>query len=102
VKITFCPGCWSASCGCCTGCLACPARLWAGLGRLLYVLGRERRKVALTNLRLCFPEKTEAEREGIARRHFVAFAKAVLDRTLGWWASRSGWSASSASRVSSI
>jgi lauroyl/myristoyl acyltransferase len=26
---------------------------------LLYALGRERRKVALTNLRLCFPEKTK-------------------------------------------
>lgn len=62
--------------------------LGRGLGRLLYALGRERRKVALTNLRLCFPEKTEAEREALARRHFVAFAQAVLDRTLGWWASR--------------
>lgn len=62
--------------------------LGSGLGRLLYAVGRERRKVALTNLRLCFPDKTEAEREDIARRHFVAFAQAVLDRTLGWWASR--------------
>lgn len=62
--------------------------LGAGLGRLLYALGRERRKVALTNLRLCFPDKTEAEREEIARRHFVAFAQAVFDRTLGWWASK--------------
>ena len=62
--------------------------LGAGLGRLLYALGRERRAVALTNLRLCFPEKSEAEREDIARRHFVAFAQAVLDRTLGWWASK--------------
>jgi len=58
------------------------------LGRLLYRLGRERRAVALTNLRLCFPEKTEAEREELARRHFVCFARAVLDRTLGWWASK--------------
>lgn len=58
------------------------------LGRLLYVFGRERRRVALTNLRLCFPEKTEAEREVLARRHFVCFARAVLDRTLGWWASK--------------
>lgn len=57
-----------------------------GLGRLLYRLGRERRTVALINLRLCFPEKTEAEREELAREHFVAFARAVLDRTLGWWA----------------
>ncbi len=62
--------------------------LGAGLGRLLYALGRERRKVALINLRLCFPEMTEAEREDIARRHFVVFAQAVLDRTLGWWASK--------------
>ena len=59
-----------------------------GLGRLLYALGRERRKVALINLRLCFPDMTEPEREDLARRHFVAFARAVLDRTLGWWASK--------------
>ena len=58
------------------------------LGKLLYALGRERRKVALINLRLCFPEKSEAEREDIARRHFVAFSCAVIDRTLGWWASK--------------
>ena len=62
--------------------------LGRGLGRLLYALGRSRREVALINLRLCFPEKSEAEREALARRHFVAFAQAVLDRTLGWWASR--------------
>ena len=57
------------------------------LGRVLYALGRERREVALTNLRLCFPELDEAEREKVARRHFIAFARAFLDRTLGWWAS---------------
>lgn len=58
------------------------------LGRLLYAVGRERRQVALTNLRLCFPGKSEAEREELARRHFIAFSRAVLDRTLGWWASK--------------
>lgn len=58
------------------------------LGRLLYAVGRERRKVALVNLGLCFPEKSEAEREDLARRHFIAFSRAVLDRTLGWWASK--------------
>ena len=59
-----------------------------GLGHLLYALGRERRKVALINLRLCFPEISEGEREVLAKRHFIAFARAVLDRTLGWWASQ--------------
>ena len=62
--------------------------LGGGLGRVLYLFGKERRNVALTNLRLCFPEKTEIERERIARAHFSAFAQAALDRTLGWWASR--------------
>ena len=58
------------------------------LGKTLYALGRERRSVALINLRLCFPEKTEAEREALAQQHFIAFSRAVLDRTLGWWASK--------------
>jgi KDO2-lipid IV(A) lauroyltransferase len=60
--------------------------LGAGLGRLLYVFGRGRRVVVHTNLRLCFPEKSEAERTALARRHFIVFAQSVLDRTLGWWA----------------
>lgn len=59
-----------------------------GLGHLLYALGRERRHVALVNLRLCFPEKTETECKILARQNFVAFSRSVLDRTLGWWASR--------------
>lgn len=58
------------------------------LGRVLYALGRERRNVALSNLRLCFPELTDNERERLAQRHFIAFARAFLDRTLLWWAPR--------------
>jgi Kdo2-lipid IVA lauroyltransferase/acyltransferase len=57
------------------------------MGRLLYHFGKERRSVALTNLRLCFPDKSEAERITLARQHFIAFARSFLDRTLGWWAS---------------
>ena len=60
----------------------------AGLGRLLFVLAGRRREIALTNLRLCFPEMGDAERRALAKRHFVAFSQAALDRTLGWWASR--------------
>ena len=62
--------------------------LGGGLGRLFYRFAHERRNVVLTNLRLCFPERSEAEREAMARQHFIVFAKAFLDRTLGWWASK--------------
>lgn len=58
------------------------------LGHLLYLFGSERRAVALTNLRLCFPELPEGARKRLARRHFIAFARAFLDRTLLWWAPR--------------
>jgi len=52
------------------------------LGHLLYVLARARRRVVRVNLRLCFPHLTERAARGLARRTFVAFAQAWLDR--GW------------------
>lgn len=61
--------------------------LGAGFGRLLFVLGRERRQVALTNLGLCFPELGAAERRRLALQHFIAFGQSFLDRSLLWWAS---------------
>lgn len=56
-------------------------------GRVLYALGRERRHVTMTNLRLCFPAMSEAERVTLARRHFEAFGRSFLERGLLWWAS---------------
>ncbi len=63
------------------------AALGRGLGALLHALGRERRRVTLTNLRLCFPQRSEAEREALARRHFAAFGRSFIERGLLWWAS---------------
>ena len=63
------------------------AVLGNGLGVLLYTLGRERRRVARTNLRLCFPDMGEAAREKLVRGHFRAFGRSFLERGLAWWAS---------------
>ncbi len=52
------------------------------LGALLYLLARPRRRVVQTNLRLCFPAWSPAQRERAAKEHFVVFAQAWLDR--GW------------------
>ena len=54
------------------------------LGRLLFVAARARRRIALTNLRLVFPHLTEAERVALARRNFVYFTQAFLDRSWLW------------------
>ena len=58
----------------------------AGLGRLLFVLARRRRHVALTNLRLCFPEWSERQRIDVARRSFVMFTQSFIDRAWVWHA----------------
>ncbi|EHR69506.1 Lauroyl/myristoyl acyltransferase [Burkholderiales bacterium JOSHI_001] len=67
--------------------LALLAPLGRGLGRLLWWVGRSRRHVALTNLRLCFPHKTEAERVALARDHFGWLGRSLLERSLMWFAS---------------
>ncbi len=43
-----------------------------------------RRKITLTNLRLCFPEKTEAEVVALARSTYRNLARAVLDHGVLW------------------
>ena len=64
------------------------ARAGNGLGALLYPLARERRRVCLVNLERCFPDMPADERERLAKRHFRAFARSVLERGLLWWAPR--------------
>jgi KDO2-lipid IV(A) lauroyltransferase len=64
------------------------AAVGRGFGRLLFALGRERRKVTLTNLRLCFPQMDEAERLALARRHYEAFGRSVLERGILWWSGK--------------
>jgi len=68
--------------------LALLASLGRGLGSLLYLLAWERRKVVLTNLRLCFPQQGEIERRRIARAHFQAFARGLLEHGILWWGSK--------------
>ena len=58
------------------------------LGQLLYVLAVPRRKVALRNLALCYPEATEARRRAWAQETFVVFCQTWLDRSWLWFAPR--------------
>ena len=58
----------------------------AGLGDLLFIAVAKRRKIALRNLQLCFPELTENQRRDLAKRHFRVFAQTSLDRAWLWHA----------------
>lgn len=55
------------------------------LGHLLYRVAGSRRRIALRNLELCFPDKTPAEREAIAYEHFGWLARSLLERAMLWW-----------------
>ncbi len=57
------------------------------IARVGAALAKSRRKIALTNLRLCFPQKTEAEREAIIKSHFRAYVQAALEHGFLWRAS---------------
>jgi KDO2-lipid IV(A) lauroyltransferase len=56
------------------------------LGRLLHSVARSRRHVVDTNLALCFPEKSAAERRRIALETFIYVGQSWLDRSWLWHA----------------
>lgn len=68
--------------------LAALSRIGEALGMLLYWLVLPRRNVVLTNLRLCFPEMSENERRRLARTHFRAFARSLIEHGILWWGSK--------------
>lgn len=62
-------------------------RLGDAIGAMLFVFMKKRRHITLTNLRLCLPELPETERHTLARRHFQAYVRSVLERGILWWGS---------------
>ena len=58
------------------------------IGQVLYVLAAPRRRVALRNLELCFPQTPLSQRRAWARETFVVFCQTWLDRSWLWSAPR--------------
>ena len=54
------------------------------LGQVLYVLAVPRRRIALRNFQLCFPEASAAQHRAWVRETFVYFCQAFLDRSWLW------------------
>lgn len=63
------------------------ARVGSFAGDALRLLGTERRRVARTNLRLCFPGWDEARCQAVLKAHFRAVARSMLEATIAWWGS---------------
>jgi len=56
------------------------------LGQVLYLLAGHRRQIALTNLQLCFPDRSADWRRKIVQQHFVVLGQTLLDRVWLWHA----------------
>ena len=67
--------------------LGVQAVLGRGLGRLLYHVVPARRRIALRNISLCFPEQSDAQHRALAREHFRWLGRSLLERGLLWYAS---------------
>lgn len=55
------------------------------LGRLLYKIGSSRKRVAMKNLELCFPEMSQQERTLILKKNFENTGIALFETGMGWW-----------------
>lgn len=66
--------------------LSVQAPIGRGIGLLLYWVIVPRRRVVNTNLRLCFPERSEAERRALAKEHFALAGRSLIERGLAWFA----------------
>lgn len=64
-------------------------RLGEAVGSLLFIVMTPRRRITLINLRLCMPELSEPARRRLAKQHFQAYARSILERGILWWASES-------------
>lgn len=61
----------------------------SALGWLLWCTARSRRHIVLTNLRLCMPDVSHAERLILARAHFRLVGQSLMDRAWLWHAPES-------------
>lgn len=60
-------------------------QLGAGVGRVLQLLARRRVRIADTNLRLCYPQMSSADRERLLKANFAAMGKGLMEVSLSWW-----------------
>ena len=67
--------------------LGVQAALGRGLGLALHAVAGTRRRIALRNIALCFPEQSAAQHAQLAREHFQWLGRSIIERGVLWYAS---------------
>jgi KDO2-lipid IV(A) lauroyltransferase len=55
------------------------------LGSFAYLFAGKRRRVGMTNLRLCFPDMSETERKRLIRANFRHMMRLAIEYGVVWW-----------------
>jgi len=63
------------------------AVLGSALGRVLYTVARERRRISARNIQLCMPGLPAEQRRALLREHFRWLGRSAVERALLWYAS---------------
>ncbi|BAN27545.1 lipid A biosynthesis lauroyl acyltransferase (plasmid) [Caballeronia insecticola] len=63
------------------------ARFGSALGGALFEIPSRRKHIVLVNLRLCFPGKSEAHYQALAKNHFRHVIRSYLERGIQWYGS---------------
>jgi KDO2-lipid IV(A) lauroyltransferase len=58
------------------------------IGHLLYLRIKRRVNIARTNIRLCFPNWSNPEREELVKQHFHSAGMGMMEVGLCWWGNR--------------
>jgi len=58
-----------------------------GVGSLLYFAAKDRRRVGVINLKLCFPDMSDGARRELLRDNFRMFGRGLFERSILWWSS---------------
>jgi KDO2-lipid IV(A) lauroyltransferase len=67
--------------------LGVQAAIGRAVGGLLHALARSRRRIALRNVELCFPEQDASAHRTLVREHFAWLGRSIVERGLLWYAS---------------
>ena len=62
-------------------------RLGEAIGSFLFRVMRRRRHICLTNIKICLPSLDKQAQHDLAKAHFRAYARSVLERGILWWGS---------------
>ncbi len=67
--------------------LTCQIAIGRCLGNIIFLLIPSRKRIARTNIQLCFPELNEAEVQHIAKKSFQNAGISIFETAMAWWAS---------------